>query len=300
MKTILVLTDFSNNALNAAEAAVILAGKIHANLLIMNSDNSIPLIPYHKDVPLITEIVSWDKVQREQMEKLIAHLQYFADLNMEQERKIKIYGQLMKGQLWGNVKEILKEKNIELIVTGSQSGSKVDHILFGSDISALIEHVDHPVVVVPQNCSFRKLNRVVFATCFNDSDIYAINYLFKLGKLLKYQLDIVHISLYGVKPGLKNESVRAYINKLSEKEYPSVLFRDVKGKHLLPRLIKYSRQREADLLALGHQHHSYFGRMLKEDTVMLSIKQQKNPILVFPLVELQKTKIGKTTLGYIL
>jgi galactose-1-phosphate uridylyltransferase len=118
MKKILVLTDFSNNALNAAEAAVILAGKIHANLLIMNSDNSIALIPYYKDVPLITEIVSWDKVQREH--------------------------------------------------------------------------------------------------------------------------------------------------------------------------------------TLSHQHHTYFMRMLKEDTVMMSIKQQKNPILVFPLVELQKTKIDKTTLGYIL
>lgn len=53
MKKILILTDFSTNAFNAAEGAVILAGRIHANLLIMHSDNSIPLIPYYKEVPVI-------------------------------------------------------------------------------------------------------------------------------------------------------------------------------------------------------------------------------------------------------
>lgn len=302
MKTILVLTDFSSNALDAAEAAVILAGQIHANLMVMHSDDSLPMIPYYKGVPLITENVSWERAQREQLDMLVAELKHFADLNGEQNRKVNIYGQLMIGQMYGNVQEILKGKAIELIVVGARSGSKVDHILFGSNIRALIEHVDRPILIIPQNYRSRRLDRVIFATNFNETDIYAINHLFKLGKLLQYQLEIVHVTLYGNKPGLKNESVRDYINEFSEKKYPAVLFREIKGKRLLPRLIKQCQERDTDILAFSRQHHSYFMRILKEGTVMMSIGQLEIPILVFPLSELRRQQKSnkKTTLGYVL
>ncbi len=301
MKTILVLTDFSNNALSAAEAAVILAGEIHANLLIMHSDNSIPMIPYYKDMPVITENISWESMKREQLDKLVAHLESFADLNVVPHRKLNICVRLMTGDLEANVREIAKEKIIELITIGARSGSKFDHILFGSDTNALIEHAECPVLIIPQNYSFRKLDRVIFATNFNETDIHVINYLFKLGKLLQYQLEIVHVSLYGDKPSLKNERVRGYINSLGEKKYPIVLFRDIRGKRLLPRLIKYCQEREADILALSHQHHSFFMHILKEGTVMMSIGQQKIPILVFPATKLsmQQKSNEKNTVGYV-
>ncbi|MEQ7801950.1 universal stress protein [Pedobacter sp. ASV1-7] len=281
MKTILVLTDFSNNALRAAEAAVILAGEIHANLLVMHSDNSIPMIPYYKGMPVITENISWESMKNEQMDKLVAHLESFANLNVVPHHKLSIHVRLMTGDLQANVKEIVKEKIIELIIIGARSGSKFDHILFGSDTNALIEHTECPVLIIPQNYNFRKLDRVIFATNFNETDVHVINYLFKLGKLLQYQLEIVHVSLYGDKPGLKNESVRGYINSLSEKKYPAVLFRDIRGKRLLPRLIKHCQERETDILALSYQHHSFVMRILKEGTVKMSIGQQKIPILVF-------------------
>ena len=37
MKNILVLTDFSNNATAAAEAGLIIAGKMHADMLLFNT-----------------------------------------------------------------------------------------------------------------------------------------------------------------------------------------------------------------------------------------------------------------------
>lgn len=302
MKTILVLTDFSGNALAAAEAAVVLAEKMHANLLVMHSDNSIPLIPYYEGVPVITENISWETVQKEQLNKLVTHLKYFAELNVAQDLRPKIQGQLMTGDLRVNVQQILQKRTIELIVLGSRSGSKVDHILFGSDTTALIEHVDRPVLIIPANYTLRRLDRVIFATNFNESDIYAINYLFKLGKRLEYQLEIVHITLYGEKPGLKNERVRGYINELSEKKYPLVTFRDIKGRRLLPRLIKQCQERETDLLALSHQHHSYFMRMLKQGTVIMSVAQQKIPLLIFPIAEVPaaKKRDSKNSLDYVL
>lgn len=301
MKTILVLTDFSGNALRAAEAGVILAGRIHANLLMVHSDNSIPIVPFYDGIPVVTETVSWQTTLKEQLDKLVAHLQNFADLNVEQHHKLNIQGKLMTGELSVNVQEILKGRMIELIVIGARSGSKLDHILFGSDTNSLIEHAGRPVLIIPPDYTSGKLDRIIFATNFNEADIYPINYLYHLGKLLQYQLEIVHVSLYGDKPGLKNESMRGYINELSEKKYPAVLFREVKGKRLLPRLIKQCKEREADILAISHQHHSYFMRVLKEGTAMMSLGQQKMPILIFPPTEPQtKQKKGKPSMSYIL
>jgi hypothetical protein len=82
---------------------------------------------------------------------------------------------------------------------------------------------------------------------------------------------------------------------------PAVLFREVKGKRLLPRLIKQCKEREADILAISHQHHSYLMRMLKEGAVTMALGQQKIPILVFPPTELQANpKKGKPSVSYIL
>lgn len=290
MKTILVLTDFTNKSLIAAEAAVLLAGKIHADLLVMHSDNNISIIPYYEGGVMITENVSWENMQKEQLNKLIVHLKAFASLHLEQHLKINIRGKLMPGELLTNVQEIVKHHDIEFIVTGTRSGSKIDHILFGSDISTIIEHVDRPVLIIPKNYNFLRLDRVIFATNFNETDIDAINDLLALGELLEYQLEIVHVSLYGSKQRMKNEKVRSYINEISEEKYPTVMFKNIKGKRLLPRLIKQFQEREADLLVFSHQHHSFFTQILKEGTTINALRQQKIPIMVVPIAQIEHKK----------
>lgn len=61
MKSILILTDFSDNSKKAAETAAFFAEKIYANLLILYSNDIIPALPYYPGVLLSDESVSWQQ-----------------------------------------------------------------------------------------------------------------------------------------------------------------------------------------------------------------------------------------------
>jgi nucleotide-binding universal stress UspA family protein len=55
MKTILALTDFSDNSSNAANSAVLLAGKLHANVLLYHNYETIPVASTFSGGPYVEE-----------------------------------------------------------------------------------------------------------------------------------------------------------------------------------------------------------------------------------------------------
>ncbi|SHF39857.1 universal stress protein [Pedobacter caeni] len=282
MKTILVLTDFSKSALIAAETAVMLAGRLHANLLLFYADSAIPVNPFYPGIFQGEGDDSWKMHCKTEMDKVKDHLMRLISLMKTDSRKPGISRKIAEGDLGAHVTELVKNGNVEMIAMGAPSGSKIDHVLIGSDTSAVIGAADCPVLIVPANGSITALDRVVFATNYHKSDIFAIEYLVELGKLFAYQLEIVHISLYGAKESNHNNEVMDFVKKLSGDIYPRVLFKEIKGKHLFNRLVQFYKERETDLLSMTHQQHTLLSRMLKEGTVMKSLATQKFPMLIFP------------------
>jgi nucleotide-binding universal stress UspA family protein len=282
MKTVLVLTDFSKNALIAAETAAILAGKLHANLLLFHTDYSVPVNPFYPGIFQEADSNSWKLHCEAEMDKVKDHLRRFLSLIKTDQRKPTVSSTIAEGDLASHVADLEKSKNIEMIAMGAASGSKIDHVLLGSDTASVIEAARCPVLVVPATGSMTALDRVIFATNYSKSDIFAIEYLVELGKLFEYQLEVVHVSLYGSKDVDDNNEVMGFVKKLSEDIYPRVLFQHIKGKHLSHRLAQFYKEREADLLSMTHQPHSLLSRMIKEGTVRKSLAAQEFPMLIFP------------------
>lgn len=281
MKTILVLTDFSENALRAAETAATLAEKLNANLLLFNANYTVPAVPYYPGVILVNENISWETECEKKLNQLAEHLkQIVSEVNVGQ-RKPSVQTLLLEGDLWGNVRHIMDKENVEMIIMGGRSGSTIDHVVYGSDISAIIDHATCPVLVISSNMHLTMLNRVIFATDFNESDRYAITYLMELGKLFEYQLEIVHVSLYGDRHVPQDPLVFDFIKMLEEPNYPNLSYTDIGNKDFIQGLSHICEERGADLLALTHQQHSYLARVFKEGAVKKLITKQKLPLLIF-------------------
>jgi nucleotide-binding universal stress UspA family protein len=282
MKTILVLTDFSQNALKAAESAAMLAGRLRTNILLFNSNYTVPAIPYYPGVILVNENISWEEECENKLKQQAEHLKkIIGDIYLDQ-RKPTVHMLLKEGTLASNINDLVRKENVDLIMMGGRSGTNIDHIMFGSDTSDVIDHAICPVLIVPEKKYITRLNKVLFATNYNESDIDAIEYLVKMGKMFEFQLEIVHVNIYGESGAHTNKDVVNYIQQLSDHKYPSVLYNNVKGKDLIERLNHLCKERESDLLAFTHQHHSYFIRMLKEGIVKKSLFKQQLPFLVFP------------------
>lgn len=147
-RSILVLTDFSGSAKNAADYAVLLARQLHANIILFNSY----LIPDQGfdswssgDQTLLSQQskISLDK-EAARLESIIK------DNNKEFKPKINSLNN--EGTIAENVCEIITEKkNILMVIMGGCKANGNDDVLFGVEIAEVLNKVKCPTLIIPES-----------------------------------------------------------------------------------------------------------------------------------------------------
>lgn len=281
MKTILILTDFSENASHAALEGVMLSQQIHANLLLLNTNTSQPVIPqYAGDINVIDEFNNWETESKSNLKKLAESLEPLM-LHPDLLRKPSIHFQTGIGSLSHMVKEIIRHKDIDLIVMGAPAGGTIAHLLTGSDTFSVIDHATRPVLVVPPVAEIEKFEKVVFATNYNMSDLDGIRYLVKLGNVFNYKLEIVHVDLYGQHEAGENKE-EIFLKHVHRLKYPQISFSKIYGKDVAGRLNSLCEKEAASLLAFVHYRNSFLAELLQLGVVKEALQKQVVPVMVFP------------------
>lgn len=190
MKTILVLTDFSKNALIAAEEAALLAGKLNLNLLLCYTDYGIPVSTFYPGIFHGGGDHSWKHHCEREMNKIKNHLsKLFSIIDTNQRRPI-ISSMVSQGDLAAEVVDLLKNENIELMAIGAATGIKTYPILSETEVHSMMETVGCRVLIFPTNGTISVLDRILFAKHYREADIFATEYLVELGKLFEGQLEV--------------------------------------------------------------------------------------------------------------
>ncbi len=290
-KSILILTDLSENATHAAEVALMLAGRLHDNLLLLNSNDAISTIAYYPIMPVMAELPKWYEDRKTRLKLITTDLKLQFSKNFPGQAHPVIKVIVQEGDLLENVKDVLKHHQTEMIIMGSQSGSSIDHFLFGSDNKKIVDHATVPVLSVPLGSTLKQVAKITFATNFREHDTYTLSHLFRLRQKLDVHLEILHIRQYGHPDVPKNTSVKNLIEEACAARPSNISYKEVYGKDIASRLMRYCKENNSDILALGHEHHSFLAQAFKEGTVSRSLSNQLIPILVIP--ELESEKIHK-------
>lgn len=282
MKTILVLTDFTKNALKAAETAAMLAVELNANLLLFKCGVPVAAIPKDQYTSFLSDGILWEPGNENLIKSVSAHLRDMTAAILPKGRRLVVKHLVKEGDLAVNVNDILQKGNIEMIVMGGRTDGNTDHFLFDRDTNEVLNHVNCPVLVIPPNWPVARLRNVVFATNFNRSDIDALKYLIKLAAKFKFKLEIVHVKLCDKANEAKNEKVMDFVKQLTETNHQSVIYQEAKGNNVVDRVDIQCRQLSADLLAFSHEHTSFFSRMANGGKMRKSLANQKLPMMVLP------------------
>jgi len=283
MKSILILTDFTENAAHAALSGIALSQKLHTNLLLFNVNSSQPVIPQYAGGPtVVDDSAFWEKESREKLHQLSEALEPLLIQTDPNHRKPAIHVECGEGNVGIMVREVTKQNDIEMIVMGSRRGSTMDHILTGSETISVVDHATRPVLVVPENADLNKLSKVVFATDYNEADMNGVHYLVKLGKLFNFHLVIVHVNLYDDKDILKMKKEEIFLNHVKRLKYPHISFREINGKEVTHRLNSLCYETGADLLSVMHYKNSFMKRLFKHSTTHKALDSQKIPLMIFP------------------
>lgn len=162
MKTVLVPTDYSASAKNAALYAINLASQLHVGKIILyNAYLAPPVITEHGIMPTGTtpflDVETLREISNTGMEHFEHSIKSFCPPG------IKIEKQTEYASIESEVNNVCKKTHAYLIVMGITGTSKIEEVLIGSTALSVIKNTKVPVIVVPPEARYTSVKNVMLA-----------------------------------------------------------------------------------------------------------------------------------------
>ena len=160
MKTILVPTDYSAIAKNAALFAFNLATQFKAEKIIFYNSYQAPPMLTENTVPAmpLMDIQTIKSISDEGMKHFVESIKTLCPAGVQLEYKAEY------GILSNDIEEVCATTGAELIVMGITGTTKVEEVLIGSTATSVVRHTKVPVIIVPGDAKYSLIKNVVLAT----------------------------------------------------------------------------------------------------------------------------------------
>ena len=160
---------------------------------------------------------------------------------------------------------IADDKNIDLIVMGTQGKSNTRNIIFGSQTFQVLKYVQCPVLAIPANYTNTQPEKVMFPTN------YLIPYkrrelklLSILAKSYRSKIDVVYITTSS-KLSIRQEDNKAFIkDTLSTNK---VNFKIENSNKIADTISGYIKENEIDMITMINTQHSFLEDLLFPSTI---------------------------------
>ena len=131
------------------------------------------------------------EVMRHNAEQSMAKLENTEDLKFLPHEVI-----LRSGDTWDVISEVLSDKNVDLIVIGTQGHGGIKKLFLGSTAEKVIRHATCPVLTVGPHVRLVSLNRfghVFYASDFSSGSMRALTYALSLAEEDRAELTLLHV-----------------------------------------------------------------------------------------------------------
>ncbi len=272
MEKIILATDFSKTALNAAKYAAALSSELNAQLILVHVIE-VPLTPLQ--VPLTAiEFAEIEKVVAGQLDDLIEHLLFYTKTQIDIRTEIK-YG-FAETALEG-----LRKENTPLaVVVGIRSHSPSSNFIMGSTALRIVPYIQCPVLIVPDKAVFGGIKSIAIA-----SDSQQINENSTIQSIKKWLTafgvspDIVHVNTQE-DSSLKNLTGNIFIqNRFAEY---SPRFHSIHNKNVEEGIFDFLKQKKPDLLIVVPGKYSFFKKIFHASHSSQLILHSHLPVLAVP------------------
>jgi nucleotide-binding universal stress UspA family protein len=161
MKTILVPTDFSKVAENAANYAVEIATLMKAKVILFHSYR-IPVVT--TEVPIVMpSLAELEKDCMEGLQKIAAKL-HSKHINLNVECVVKC------GFAVEDINQFAEDQKADLIVMGMQGAGFLTEKIIGSVTTSLIQQSKCPVLAISKGVKFKSIKKIVLACDYNETE----------------------------------------------------------------------------------------------------------------------------------
>ncbi|HXB46094.1 MAG TPA: universal stress protein [Puia sp.] len=285
MEKIIVATDFSKTALNAAKYAAALSSELHAQLILVHVIE-VPLAPLQ--VPLTAmEFAEIEKVAAGQLDDLKEHLLFYT------KKQIDVRTEIKYGFAETALEALAKEIAPLAVVVGLRGDAPSPNFFMGSTAWRIVPFVQCPVLIIPDKAVFSGIKSIAIA-----SDSQQINENSTIQAIKKWLTafsvspDIVHVNTQE-DSSMKNITGNIFLyNRFAE---CSPLFHSIDDKNVEEGIFGFLKQKKPDLLIVVPGKYSFFKKLFHASHSKQLILHSHLPVLAvhallshLPKIEKQK------------
>jgi nucleotide-binding universal stress UspA family protein len=272
-KNILVPTDFSENADHALTYAVAFASKLAGKLVLLHS-SKVPIAAINETVQ-----ITGDEMHIGESNEQLAALK---NKITSQKDGVEVATVSAVGFAVEEILNTCESQNIDIIVMGTKGARGLSEIFIGSNTADVIAKAKCPVLAIPQNATTGKLEKVIFATNYNDNDFQSIKLLTEIFKPWNPDLVIVHAT-DNSQPQVESNFFEQFKEDLLTKvRYNKYFFKLLEGGNVENAISEFADSSSADLIAVSKRKRTLFERIVGVSTTTRLAFHTHIPLLVFP------------------
>ena len=280
-KTILFPTDFSDTAINAFRNTILFADQFEDQPVIQLLHIVIPQAE-PQDFPAFATGAVATKMEASKAAMTALVETTLAQILVDHElRNVPdIRSDVEIGIPSNTISTIAKRDDTDLIIMGTQGEHSSLDRFFGSVTTATVRKAPCPVLVIPENSNFKKIETLGYATDFADTDPY---HIWKMSKFLSPFTPIIR--LVHIETTKQNES-SVKIQDMSdffEDNVPGlqITFHTIPGKNVAKELADFTDIHDVDLLVMHHQNRSLLNHIFQPSVTKNMALNTSLPILFF-------------------
>jgi nucleotide-binding universal stress UspA family protein len=191
MKKILFPTDFSEVANNAFVHALEFAKIVQGEIVLLHTFE-LPVF----DNQFFPEnyAVIYDSLELSQFDMFKDEIPKLRAIAEERHLgNIKMTHRLMDGDLLFNVKKAIKEDQIDFVVMGTSGVTGWEAFFVGSNAGSVIIGIDVPMLCVPIEAKYKKMETIGFTTRFRPKDKIALKLVLEMAKKTKAKVKCLYV-----------------------------------------------------------------------------------------------------------
>lgn len=271
MKTIIVPTDFSPAAFNAANYASELAMSINASLCLLH------VCP----LPLIFGEISVMPLSLTEMEENANRKlkQLKNEMTTATDNKLKIYTEVRIGSVVTELKIFCASVKPFAVVMASRGAGAVERFFFGSNTLNAMKSLNWPLIVVPADARFRHIRKIGLACDYNQTrDTIPTKEIKDLVKQFKAELFIVYVNIsQAEKFNDRMIEESGYLQEMLDELHPKYDF--IGHTDLEEGLIKSIDRNQLDLLIVSPRKHGLADRIFHPDHAKRLVLHAHLPVM---------------------
>ncbi|AZA58404.1 universal stress protein [Chryseobacterium shandongense] len=284
MRTIVVPTDYSKPARNAAFYSLHLAAALKSNLHLCHAFG-IPV-----ESPMLGQ-TAWS-------------LYEYPALQEENSKELKKLGKALEEKskaLWGDeafpfhpsfyyvcegrdvdqvINDTAEENKALLIVMGMNGAGMLTRFFFGSNSIKMINNTKYPLLLIPERHKYKGLTKIAFATDLNKKDIKIAQSLLNFAKYFDAELLITHII----------QSNNEVIQDQRYEHAKEIFLKELEGRFcyncIYSENIDYGldilKNKDIDMLIMGHHYRSFFENFIQSSHAVRQAGELEIPLMIIP------------------